>query len=165
MSYSILEKIDTQKILDDQKMIISKKRELQNNNDKIQIESLPDFKTTSATIRHALIRKGIYLPNHNKKKTSLHFMKKIIKGEKKYLLTKDVIFVDVPHYDELKPENVIEKCHLEKDQIWPRLSEFCPELRDRKNRPKDRTFFYNVLNTLKPKFIDTMVINAIHKRD
>ena len=92
-------------------------------------------------------------------------MKKIIKGEKKFLLTKDAIFVDVPHYDELKPENVIEKYNLEKDQTWPKLIEFCPELRDRKNRPKDRTFFYNVLNTLKPKFIDTMVTNAIHKRD
>ena len=48
-------------------------------------------------------------------------MKKIIKGEKKFLLTKDVKFVDVPLYDELKPENVIEKANLKKDQIWPKL--------------------------------------------
>ena len=48
-------------------------------------------------------------------------MKKIIKGEKKYLLTKDVVFVDVPLYDELKPENVIDKSNLKKDQIWHSL--------------------------------------------
>ena len=71
---------------------------------------MPNRKTTLATIKHALIRKGVYLPNHNKRKTSLHYMKKIIKLEKPYLLTKDVTFVDVPHYDELKPENVIEMC-------------------------------------------------------
>ena len=80
---------------------------MQVNDENIQINNLPDLKTTSATIRHALIRKGVYLPNHNKRKTSLHYMKKIIKGDKSFLLTKDVLFVDVPHFDELKPENII----------------------------------------------------------
>ena len=92
-------------------------------------------------------------------------MKKIIKLEKPFLLTKDVIFVDVPHYDELKPENVIETCYLKKDkEIWNKLLNFCSELRERKY-PKDRTFFYNVLNTIKPQFIDKIVLNAIDNRE
>ena len=41
---------------------------------------------------------------------------------------------------------------------------FCPELKDRK-RPKDRTFFYNVLNTIKPNFIDSVVLKAIDNRE
>ena len=45
-----------------------------------------------------------------------------------------------------------------------KLCNFCPELRDRKY-PKDRTFFYNVLNTIKPEFIDKMVLNAINIRE
>ena len=131
---------------------------------KINIDDLPNYKTTSATIRHALIRKGIYLPNHNKRKTSLHYMKKIINLQKPFLLTKDVIFVDVPHYEELKPENVIETCKLKSDnKIWPQILSYCPELKEKKY-PKDRTFFFNVLNTIKHGFVDNMVLNAIESR-
>ena len=39
-------------------------------------------------------------------------MKKIISGVKEYLLTKDILFVDVPMYDELKPSRVIEHLKL-----------------------------------------------------
>ena len=40
-------------------------------------------------------------------------MKKIIAGDKEFLLTSAVKFVDVPQYDELTPENVIHTCKLE----------------------------------------------------
>ena len=39
-------------------------------------------------------------------------MKKIIKGEKNFLFTKEIRFVEVPQYEELKPENVIDFCGL-----------------------------------------------------
>ena len=65
------------------------------------------FKTTQATIRHALQKKGIYLPNHYKNKTSVHYMKKIISGRLPYVLIKDVNWVTVPFYSELTPNNVI----------------------------------------------------------
>ena len=39
-------------------------------------------------------------------------MKKIMAGEKKFLLTKDILFVEVPHYEELRLENVILSCGL-----------------------------------------------------
>ena len=41
---------------------------------------------------------------------------------------------------------------------------FCPEIRERK-RPKDRTFFYNVLNTIKKGFVDNIVMNAVLARE
>ena len=54
---------------------------------------------------------------------------------------------------------------LEKNNptTYNRLIEFCPELKDKK-RPKDREFFYNILNTLIPKCVDRMVYNSIVKR-
>ena len=60
------------------------------------IDDLPNLKTSASTIRSALVRKGVYLPNHNKQKTSLWYMKNIISGSKDFLLTKDILFVDVP---------------------------------------------------------------------
>ena len=44
-----------------------------------------DFKTTAATMRASLVKKCIYLPNHRKNYTSIHYMKKMISGDIKYL--------------------------------------------------------------------------------
>ena len=79
------------------------------------------------------------------------------------MLTKNVLFVEVPHYDELKPENLISSCGLKQDVIWPTILDFCPELKDRDN-PKDRKFFYNVLNTIRKGFVDKIVDSAIRNR-
>ena len=70
-------------------------------------------------------------------------------------------FVTVPFYDELEPKNVIEKMNLEKDYglIWNSLKNFMPEL-ETKKVPKDRKFFFDMLNTLKPHVVDRMVHNA-----
>ena len=40
---------------------------------------------------------------------------------------------------------------------------FCPEIKER-NCPKDRTFFYNVLNTIKKGYVDNIVMNAVVAR-
>ena len=67
-----------------------------------------------------------------------------------------VKFVHVPHYDELAPENVISTLGINNEKLsknWADLLEYCPELRYRK-RPKDRDFFFNVLNTIKPKSVE-----------
>ena len=71
------------------------------------MENLNDCKTTVATVRHALKRKGVYLPDHRTHRTSLHYMKEIINGRKKFVLASKVLYVDVPKYEELQPENVI----------------------------------------------------------
>ena len=88
-------------------------------------------------------------------------MKKIISGKKPYLLKKDIIYVTVPTYDEFKPSNVISEMELKtnKKDIWEQLKNFCPEL-ELRDQPKDREFFYNILNKIKPNCIDKIVRNA-----
>ena len=74
-------------------------------------------------------------------------------------------FVHFPQFDEIKPENVINVMQIEKQKptTYKRLLEFCPELKDKK-RPKDREFFFNILNTLIPKCVDRMGYNALVDR-
>ena len=50
------------------------------------------------------------------------------------------------------------------NRVWPEILAYCPELKER-NRPKDRTFFFNVLNTIKPNFVDNVVLKAIENRE
>ena len=44
--------------------------------------------------------------------------------------------------------------------VWTTLLNYCPEL-EFKSNPKDRSFFYNVLNTIKPNCVDKIVRNAL----
>ena len=75
---------------------------------------------------------------------------------------KDINWVTVTTYDELTPWNVIESCHLKSEKdLWKKLLVYCPELKHKKN-PKDRKFFFNILNTLKNDFVHKIVYNA-HK--
>ena len=92
-------------------------------------------------------------------------MKNIISGRKDILLTKDILFVNVPKYDELKPETVLNHFALECKQklLWDKILNYCPELKYTR-KPKDRTFFYNILNTLYPKCINRLVYNAMKNR-
>ena len=62
--------------------------------------------------------------------------------------------------------NVINTLGLEKHEktLYDELSRYCPELKNNKP-PKDRTFFFNVLNTLKHKCMDSIVYNAIVARE
>ena len=52
-----------------------------------------------ATVRHALKRKHVYLPDHRRRMTSLSYMKDIISGKKKFYFSNKINFVDVPLYD------------------------------------------------------------------
>ena len=45
------------------------------------------------------------------------------------------------------------------NDIYPKLLILCPELKY-KDKPKDRDFFFNVLNTMKEGTIDKIVYNA-----
>ena len=77
------------------------------NEGKMVFEEMKSSKTTSAMIRHALLKEGIYLPNHKKRMTHTHYMKTILNLSREYYLIKDVRFVHVPSYAELAPENVL----------------------------------------------------------
>ena len=70
------------------------------------------FKTTNAALRHSLEKKGVYLPDHRKNKTSIHYMKGIMSGYIPYFLVNKINKVTVPLYDELKPDNIINKMKL-----------------------------------------------------
>ena len=43
--------------------------------------------------------------------------------------------------------------------LWNDIGEYCPELLS-KDQPKDRDFFYNVLNTIKPRCIEQIIDNT-----
>ena len=47
--------------------------------------------------------------------------------------------------------------------LWEKLQNYMPEL-ETKKEPKDRKFFFNMLNTLKPNVVDKMVHNAKEDR-
>ena len=81
------------------------------------------------------------------------------------MYSKKVNYVHVPQFDELKPANVIIAMNLEKTEsaIYKRILQFCPEIKYR-NKPKDRGFFFNILNTLKEGIVDKLVYNAIKNR-
>ena len=94
-------------------------------------------------------------------------MKNIICTKDSYLLWKNIKIVDVPLYDELNPWNVIKECKLQDNKdLWKKLLVYCPELlgydSEIKNQsiPKDREFFFNVLNTINPGFMGKIVYNA-----
>ena len=109
----------------------------------------------------------------------LKILKKIINEQIAYLKMEEINWVDVPLYDELAPANVIEQMGLRKKdkkdkfdkekieenkELWKKLLDFCPELQTKQN-PKDRAFFFNILNTIKPYCVDQMVKNAVLNRD
>ena len=87
-------------------------------------------------------------------------MKQIINGQKLYLKIAEINFIDVALYDELTPSNVIKSMKFKyQEETWKSLIEFCPELYY-KEEPKDRDFFFNVLNTLIPHCVTRMLYNA-----
>jgi len=88
-------------------------------------------------------------------------MKKIINGQIPYILWKDIKKITVTTYSELKPSNVIKEMELKttRKELYTKVKKYCPEL-EYKDEPKDREYFFNVLNTLEPNCIDKMMRNA-----
>ena len=69
-------------------------------------------------------------------------------GKRFYFLIKDINFVTVPLYDELTPTNIMKKMGIiENSEMYNKLLQYCPEIKT-KGSPKDRNFFFNVLNTV-----------------
>ena len=79
---------------------------------------------------------------------------------------KDVKFVHVPHFEELKPSNVlkISQIEIKKAALYKRLLQFCPEIKEN-GKIKDRDLFFNILNTLLSKCVEKMVYHAFKSRD
>ena len=64
-------------------------------------------------MKHALIKRGVYLPTHYKNKTACHYMRSIINGKYPNLKTSEILCVSVPKYSELRPDNVIKELKLD----------------------------------------------------
>ena len=87
-------------------------------------------------MRAALIKKKIYLPNHRKNYTSVHYMQKILTGKIKFFTLEQVNWISVPLYDEFQPSNVLNQLNLEETnpKVWKTLRNMMPEL-DYKGEP------------------------------
>ena len=95
----------------------------------------------------------------------MRYMKEIMNGSRKYMNTYEVKFVSVPLYQDFKPENVLKKLNWQsKDkQKYGELLNFCPEI-EYKGIPKDREFFFNVINTIDADIVQKMVLHGIEQR-
>ena len=75
------------------------------------------------------------------------FFKAVLAGQKQLLKKQEVSYITVPHYDELSVK-----------ALWPELKkdgefmQFFPAEYP-KGRGPPREYFYNVLNTLKPEYL------------
>ena len=59
---------------------------------------MKSFRSKNATMRHALVQKKVYLPNHGHNKTSAHYMKAIIDGRTPHFKIGMVEYISVPNY-------------------------------------------------------------------
>ena len=86
------------------------------------------------------------------------FIKQVLRDEKKLLEIGKVKYVNVPYYDELSVKN-----------LWPRVqfdAEFMKYMPDPTpdGRLPDRKFFWNVLNTVQPKYVKDVISYANEQR-
>ena len=81
-------------------------------------------------------------------------MKDVFANRKKLLLIDEVRVITVPRYDELSVKNLSEK--LKNDEI---LMAYMPT-NLAKSRTLDRTYFHNVLNTVRPEVLPMAIKHA-----
>ena len=86
------------------------------------------------------------------------YLRQIFSEEKQLIKLSDIKWINVPRYDELSVEN-LEK-HFINDL---RFRRFMPE-RLPKGRMPDRSYYFNVLNTLYPEYTAQLIANANAKR-
>ena len=87
------------------------------------------------------------------------FLKEVLAEEKDLLELKDVSWINVPLFDELSVIN-----------IWPMTKEdeqikrYFPEKLP-KGRVPDREYFFNILNTFQPVYVDQIIRHANDQRN
>ena len=82
------------------------------------------------------------------------FLKLILAEQKKLIEIKEVSLIKVPFFDELSVKN-----------LWPKLQkadDFMKFFPDKlpKNRLPDRTYFFNILNTISPEYVAHLIEHA-----
>ena len=87
-------------------------------------------------------------------------MKEILSGERSYYKIQNIKWVTVPNFDECCPKKIIESKNLKQQK---EILQYCPEVYDR-GYPKDREYFFNILNSIFPHSIEKMVFDAVQRR-
>ena len=87
------------------------------------------------------------------------FLKEVLAEEKDLLKLSDVRWINVPLFDELSVIN-----------IWPMMKEdkqikmYFPNKLP-KGRVPDREYFFNILNTFQPEYVDQIIRHANDQRN
>ena len=81
-------------------------------------------------------------------------LKAILADEKKLLKLSELRCVSVPKYDELSVQRIFPMI-----QNDPLVMKYFPD-EYQKNRYPDRTYTFNVLNTIRPEFVQKMIAHA-----
>ena len=93
-----------------------------------------------------------------KNKINKDFFKQVFAGQKALIERDQIRPIAVPHYDEL---GVV---HLIKDVMAvPEYAKFFPEQKGKASFPS-REYFYNVLNTVAPEYVKTVIMHATKQR-
>ena len=79
------------------------------------------------------------------------FLKQVLQGLKKLLELSEVRYVNVPLYDELSVKKFY-PMFLHDEEVMSYL----PDARQDGRKP-DRTYFFNLLNTLKPEYMRNII--------
>ena len=86
------------------------------------------------------------------------FLKQVFSGQKDLLPKSQVAFIQVPHYDELSVKKIYPQ--MQKD---PDFTKYFPD-KYPKDKGPPREYFFNVLNTLHPEFLQGCMHHANEQR-
>ena len=99
----------------------------------------------------------LYLPPNDQ--LNKHFLKLVLSGEKDLLKMTELRPINAPHYDEISVKNILPR--VAKDEAIMRyLPTNLPN-----GRVIDRTYFFNVLNTVQPKYMSGIIEHANRMRN
>jgi len=101
---------------------------------------------------------GIFLPTIQR--TSLDFLREILREDKWHLKQKDVIHLEVPHYSELSVKSLYADA-LADDT----LKMYLPSKKQVSNKLPEREFFFGVIGTLKKLWLTEVIRVANEKRN
>lgn len=98
----------------------------------------------------------LYLPSDMR--VNKDFLKQVLNDEKKLLAIKDCRFINVPKYDELSVKNIFPRF---KDDA--QMMQYFPDAFPKDKGPT-REYFFTVLNTVHPEYLDRLVAHANKQR-
>jgi hypothetical protein len=90
----------------------------------------------------------------SRKKVTKDFLKLVFAGKKDLIPQAQIRPINVPKYDELSTRALIAEVMGNKE-----LAKFFPEQRTACDLP-DREYFFNVINTVEPNYLQTLIKHA-----